>query len=342
MPNEPSTSNPRFRSGAVARMVDMPVTTLRVWERRYGLGRAATTASGHRLYAAADVERLALIKRLTQMGHAIGSIAALDMPTLLQVAATHATTRAHATDAAPDTAPDRPARVVVVGDALALRLERPAMRSALGARIEVVHTADSHAAIRRVAGDRRADLLLVAEASLHDDQTKALLASSRAWGGARVAVVYGYGSADAAKAFRDTRIELLRSTEDDASLAAWIDSLLRTSTPPDTASTPAAAAPASPAAWSESLPVAPRRFDDLTLTDFAGLSSTIACECPRHVAELLMQLSNFELYSASCASRDPEDAALHDYLHRVAGAARSLFEQALERVAVHEGLVLRR
>jgi hypothetical protein len=85
---------------------------------------------------------------------------------------------------------------------------------------------------------------------------------------------------------------------------------------------------------------APRRFDDATLTDFAGLSSTIACECPRHVVELLMQLSSFEAYSADCENLSPEDAALHAYLKRVAGASRALFESALERVAIHEGLIL--
>jgi len=87
---------------------------------------------------------------------------------------------------------------------------------------------------------------------------------------------------------------------------------------------------------------APRRYDDAALTDFAGLSSTIACECPKHVAELLIQLSRFEAYSADCQSQSPADASLHDYLRRIAGQARALFESALERVAIEEGLMLPR
>ncbi len=86
--------------------------------------------------------------------------------------------------------------------------------------------------------------------------------------------------------------------------------------------------------------VTPRRFDDAALTAIAGFSTTIACEGPRHVAELLMQLSNFEAYSADCANRSPVDAELHTYLQRVAGGSRALFESALERVARHEGLTL--
>ena len=85
----------------------------------------------------------------------------------------------------------------------------------------------------------------------------------------------------------------------------------------------------------------PRRYDEATLTAVAGLPPALACECPRHVAELLMQLSSFEAYSAGCTRQDTADAELHAYLQQVAGASRVLFEAALERVIRHEGLALR-
>ncbi len=88
--------------------------------------------------------------------------------------------------------------------------------------------------------------------------------------------------------------------------------------------------------------VRPRRWDDAALADIAGLSTTIACECPKHIAELLMQLSHFEAYSAECAHRSAADAALHNYLGQVAATSRARFEEALERVAIHEGLLLER
>jgi hypothetical protein len=59
------------------------------------------------------------------------------------------------------------------------------------------------------------------------------------------------------------------------------------------------------------------------------------------VAELLMQISSFEAYSAGCMNRSPADAELHAYLQQVAASCRTLFESALERVARHEGLRLR-
>jgi hypothetical protein len=45
-------------------------------------------------------------------------------------------------------------------------------------------------------------------------------------------------------------------------------------------------------------------------------------------------------YSAECASRSPSDVLLHLDLQRAAGLARSIIEQALERVAIAEGIAL--
>jgi len=126
----------------------------------------------------------------------------------------------------------------------------------------------------------------------------------------------------------------MEEAQDDRALAVWLRSLAGTGEP--------GAAPASAGRSVEPDEIAPRRYDDAALTDFAGLSSTIACECPKHVAELLIQLSRFEAYSADCQSQSPADASLHDYLRRIAGQARALFESALERVAIEEGLMLPR
>ncbi len=333
-------NTPRFRSGAVARMVAMPVTTLRVWERRYGLGQAQRSAGGHRLYEAADVERLALIKRLTQRGHAVGALAHLDLDALHHVAATHATTRASTITTAtrPSTTGKGHASLVVVGGALMRRLHRPELAQRLEASgTHIIASFDTLAEARRSRGMPHADLLLVGEAALSEMQPRALQAAARSWQATRVAVIYGYGAAPEREAHRRAGIELLRDVHDDCALITW---LLAQINQPQHAAEPTPTLPT--VQWVEALPVSPRRYNDLTLTDFAGLSSTIACECPRHVAELLMQLSHFEDYSATCASRSPRDTDLHEYLRRVAGASRALFEQALERVAEHEGLLLKR
>jgi len=125
---------------------------------------------------------------------------------------------------------------------------------------------------------------------------------------------------------------LLREPQPDAVVAQWLHSLscMAATAPQSTADKLALSTDAVP----------PRRWSDAALADFAGRSSTIACECPLHVTELLVQLSHFEAYSAECEHRSAADAELHAYLRQVAADSRARFEAALEHVALHEGLML--
>ncbi len=320
-PAEPA-DEPRFRSGAVARMVRMPVATLRIWERRYNVSRPALTPSGQRLYSAAEVRRLGLLKQLTDLGHAIGSLAPLDWAQLQAVANTHASTVAGQRAPAAK-APAQPWRLAVVGTALAKRLQRASVRLALGRSMEV---SGVYATVRQAAAALRHspfDALLV-----HDARPDARV-RPQSLREMPLAVLYRFAAEPLCEQLAADNVALLREPQGDTALGQWLRSVA--SNTPITVH--AATMPSDEA-------VRPRRWDDAQLTDFAGLSSTIACECPHHVAELLMQLSHFEAYSAECADSSHADAQLHGFLRGVASTSRALFEDALERVAVHEGLLL--
>ncbi|MNI33874.1 hypothetical protein D3C73_878420 [compost metagenome] len=69
-----------------------------------------------------------------------------------------------------------------------------------------------------------------------------------------------------------------------------------------------------------------------------ALRNPIACECPRHLAELLMMVGSFERYSAQCASRNDADAQLHLALEQAAGQARGILENAMGRLLQSEGM----
>ena len=51
-----------YAINAVSEMTDIPITTLRYWERRYAVVKPFRTAGGHRLYSQLDVERLRFLK----------------------------------------------------------------------------------------------------------------------------------------------------------------------------------------------------------------------------------------------------------------------------------------
>ena len=324
------------RSGAVARMLRMPVATLRVWERRYGLTQPALTPSGQRLYSADDVRRLTLVKQLTDLGHAISSLAPLDMPQLQRVASTHtealAATRSNERLEVVHTPPVRAWRLAVVGAALGTRLQRPALLRRLGRPVVLLGPFDDIAQAGAALQSAHIDGLLLHEPQLHAGWLAAIEAAAPGLAAVPKAVLYSFAADPVCEAVATAGMALLREPQPDAVLAQWLNSLSckPAAAPQLDADLPTPGADA----------ISPRRWSDTALADFANLSPTIACECPRHVAELLMQLSHFEAYSAECEHRNAADAGLHAYLQRVAAASRARFEAALEHVALHEGVLL--
>ena len=58
----PSNPRPIYTIGAVSRMLDVPVSTLRSWEARYGTVRPARTSGGQRLYSRDQLAQLQFLK----------------------------------------------------------------------------------------------------------------------------------------------------------------------------------------------------------------------------------------------------------------------------------------
>lgn len=333
-----SSPLPAFRSAAVARMAHMPVATLRIWEQRYRAVQPAHAPSGHRLYSPADMRRVQLLRQLTRQGHAIGSIATLTTDQLQELSRA-----AEGPGERADSRADRVAaalRLVVVGPALATRLQRASVTVHLPQGIRRLVVFESLAEAARAASGSGTDLLLWHAPELPPDLPAELELAHHACRARQAAVVYRFAGTAVTRALAGAGVALMREPADDASLGTWLASLHASMTAADARPAPPAVAPARPLRPAGAL--APRRFDDAMLTAIAGMAPGLACECPRHLAEILMQLASFESYSAACSNRDAADADLHNYLQQVAGTSRALFEAALEHVARHEGLRLPR
>ncbi len=314
-------SDNRLRSGTVARLAGVPVATLRIWERRYGVVDAPKSATGQRLYNSHDVQRLRLLRQLTEQGHAIGTLAALGMQPLQAL-------WADATGPAPPAAPrSGPRQVVVVGRHTAQKL-----KSAPGCQVLAVHDDLASAAAAGMAARLPGvcDVLLLHLPSLQPAVADEALALAAQWQARATVVLYGFGAEPVAERLRAAGAVVRRAPISANELARLVAAAA-----PAHAATPAAAPTLSVAAAAPA-----RQFSDDDLMTLADMPSDVACECPRHLAEILLQLGAFERYSTDCQSRGPADAALHQHLSQLAGTARSLFEQALQRVMVDEGLVL--
>ena len=306
----------RLRSGTAARLAGLPVTTLRVWERRYGVVAAEKTASGQRVYSPHDVSRLRLLRQLTLVGHPIGTIAMLELEALRALST-------HGMPGIASTVPGMALEAVVVGRSAAHALE-----AVPGCVLLAVHDdLDQAESATHPAG--RVGLLLVRLASLQPLDVDRLLALGAALQADAIFVVYAFGTEASAGSLREAGVTVRREPVAGRELARWVS---------DARAAPSFASAPTGAAAQAGRQVEPRRFSDEALAGFAELPSPVACECLRHLAEIVAQLAGFERYSQDCTSTGPADAELHRHLSRTAGAARTMFEQALQRVVDDERL----
>lgn len=300
----------RLRSGTAARLAGLPVTTLRVWERRYGVVAAAKTDSGQRIYSQHDVSRLKLLRRLTHSGHAIGTIARLELEPLRALAD-------GVTLPLADTAVAT-LSAVVVGRSAAHGLEAMG-----GCELRAVYD-DLDQVDLREPQPGGVDLLLVRLASLQANALHRVLKLAASLHASTTVVVYAFGTESAAQSLRDAGVTVRREPITSRELSHIVFQ--------------AANSPRAPRAAQAH--VEPRRFSDLALIEIAERPSLVECECLRHMTEIVAQLAGFEQYSRDCTSSSPADAALHAQLSRTAGVARTSFEEALRRMLLREGLPL--
>lgn len=329
--NSPDFSQKPLVSGhrisAVAALSGVPAPTLRIWEQRYQAFTPIKTNGSHRLYSEQDLLRATLIKQLRAQGHGISSIATLTASALKALLQQHQAAQAlYAPEANTQPMVTGPVRLAVVGLALAGRIE--SKRFTLGFQDQPVRVSELFTDLQDALESGCAsppDLFLIKLDALLAHHQAPLLGLLAQQPNARLLLLYRHAPAPLVEALQAHGLVLRREPMADTELADMIATVLRPS-----------ALPRGPAQQ----PVPPRKHSDRTLAWVANIESQVLCECPRHVAELIAQLASFEQYSRDCLNKSPGDAALHAHLNWVSGTARALFEEALDRVAKHEGIDL--
>ncbi|MFA9218478.1 MAG: MerR family transcriptional regulator [Sphingomonadaceae bacterium] len=321
-PIQPDASQGAYRSGVAARLAGLPVETLRVWERRYGISAPHRSAHGQRLYTAEQVQRLALLKRVVDQGHPIGTVATLTSARLLELAGAAPGKLAALDDG-------RRYTVALVGDVLGRRIEGEAATAAL----EIVRSCSALGGAAKAFAGAHTELLLVEVPELSSHAIPLITAARDAVAARAVVVMYRFCDSATIRMLRSHGCLVARAPSE----AGEVMTLCRTALASALTGLPPAAV-TEPIFENSGVP--PRRLDDHALALLTTTPNNINCECPRHLADILLMLGSFERYSAQCAARNDEDAALHRELGISAGQARVIMEASLERLARLEGLPL--
>jgi DNA-binding transcriptional MerR regulator len=312
-------SQPGFPIGVVCRLTGVAQETLRAWERRYGLVKPNRAGGRNRLYSRDEIRRIAMVKALVDAGHAVGSIATLDDRQLEALKEATGSPVREPVAAARVVAAAGAAPVLVVGQGLAARVLREPRASGLEGAVVVAAPED--------LGDGQAvgGVVVIDMPTLHPgaaDVVARLIARSGALG---AVVVHAFAGRDAIAAVEALGVVCIKGPVEPVALGRACASVVE-----------AGAVPAREGLAAGGV----RRFTPEQLAAIVALRPSIACECPRHLADLISSLVAFERYSGECEHRSPADAHIHRELQRMAAAARGLVEAGLERVLAFEGVVL--
>ncbi len=303
-----------FGIGAVARRTGLSTSNIRMWEARYRAVQPQRTPTNRRLYCSQDVERLTVLRNLTQRGHAIGNIAHLGLDELKtcldQEVATPATPQ-H--------------RVLVVGAGL-----EGVVRSGAIPGQELVGSFPDLSAVTASQNVPESDFVLIETETLFPETIATVRGLIQRANAPHSVLIYHFTTSRTATALARAipGLNLLVAPVSEAQLRR--ECLIRfqagqngaTDIPVDHG------------------PLPDKLYTQSQLARLSQMTTTVDCECPQHLAGLLKNLTAFEKYSGECEDRNPQDAVLHSFLHSTTAKARRSLEEALQYVLQTEGISL--
>jgi DNA-binding transcriptional MerR regulator len=308
-----------FRIGAASRITGIPVDTLRIWERRYGVVTPERSKGADRLYKQEDIKRLGLLKKLVDRGHSIGSIAGLSDTALEKQLEIHEKEALTSKMPLPE---HRVLRIAVLGDILPLRLKHEFADPDL----DFLGLHRSTSGFENTIAEHQVDLIILEYPAIHSDTAREIRKLFRQSGARHAIVIYGFTSKTILESLAPGQFTLLQAPVSLSLLHLEIKRLIHAAEPvlPDKNQTTKAAPP--------------RMFTSQGLVNAANASDTLKCECPQHLSNIIQQLIQFEIYSAECENRTPRDAEIHALLKNTTGHARAMMESALKHLLETEGI----
>jgi DNA-binding transcriptional MerR regulator len=311
-------TRPLYGIGTVARLTGLKPDTLRVWERRYGLGASHKSSTGRRQYTQADLEHLQLVAALVRDGARIGEIAASERKTLEMLLRQRGRNSR-------ELLAERKPRVAFVGKQLCEWLDgHQGCITGVDARLARLGLAELSSELIAELGSL--DTLVVECPNLASASVARLQTVVDQLQPGRTIVCYQFGNERWLEELEGRGLVVTSLPPEPAYLAFEI-----------TRSSAEKAVRLGESDLGELVASRPREFSELELSAARRLRSRLDCECPRHITDLIRALVNFEEYSASCSVDNWHDAAVHACIYAYTGQARHLMEKALYAVLEERG-----
>ena len=329
---ENSLRDDEYKIGAVSKITGIGTETLRAWERRYSAVVPGRSESGDRIYSRDDLTKLFLLKNLVDSGNSIGTIANLSISELKNKWENSSQLSGLAYDPgqSPNSlkiAKNQSCRVLLLGEDFPLRV-LDGMADFDG--IELIGHEDSLQDWKRNHPGTLVHVAIIETPTINEQTRKYvadLLKESGIW---HVVVLYGFGSQQEINQLQCPQVSAIRASIDVYELAR----LCMDRTGGDSKNI--VALENATVYLEDSIPT--RRYSSKQLDSLARVTSSIQCECPKHISDLIKNLVAFEIYSAECENKNDDDMRLHAYLHATTAQARAILEDALTHIIRHENI----
>lgn len=313
-----TTSNyqqPTYSIGVIARLTGLSTHSLRMWERRYGLGASIRSNNGRREFTKTDLDHLRLIKQLIDRGMRIGDIARLPQKTLsgLCVKQTETSLSTSASDAI---------ETAVIGHSLSQFFDKHHQRYPQLALSCQPQSIEEWLRDKAATGGARVYLLQVDMLNTSiATQLRKLKQTDNS-----VGVIYRYGTSDITTGLEKLGIAMTRGKITTEGMDSMVRELLRQQSYNSLLEQSAEA-------FDIPLPSdRPRQFNEQQLLEATKRSNKLNCECPSHLSELINSLNAFEDYSQQCGADNWKEASVHACIYAYTTQARYLMEKALVAV----------
>ena len=306
-------TRPLYGIGTVARLTRIRPETLRIWERRYGLGASQKASNGRRLYTQTDLEHLQIVVKLVEQGFRIGEIASMERKTLEAMLEQNGNGNQ---GRKPETKP----RVLFVGGELCGWLDQhPGCLTSLDSQL----FRGTLSAMENELGEElgAVDLLVANCGALNGEEVETIKRLRERTNARSALVFYQFSSQRLLGQLNVEGIAAAKLPLDTETFAAHMKRLQ------DNLEVERGVSDAGELAATR-----PRLFRDDDLMKHRQVESPLACGCTHHLSEIIQSLAHFEQYSSQCAVDSWADTATHTCVYAYTNQARWLMEKALSAV----------
>ncbi len=303
-----------YSIGVVSRLTGIAAGTLRMWERRYSVAAPRRGEKKNRQYSAQDIERLTLMKRLVDKGHAPSKIAKLTTDSMSELLTA---TQSLANKRTPQKAID----VIAVGERFMVEGNQ------LSGQLRAVRKHRSLDLLTQSREVAKADVLIMEIATLQPTSGEIIRELVTKCGALGAIVIFRISTQRTLSALENAGTVCLRDPVSIEHISRACQVMFN-GTAGNNQMDPGYGGNTG------------NLFTPDQLRQIASLSPAIKCECPHHLADLITNLNAFEQYSAECINNSPEDRDLHEDLRVTSARSRALLEQALKRLMKAENIVI--